>query len=72
MQELHGCHFVLCCNVLSEHLRTQQALGASQPDARGPGRSLTEVALATPVYSSAGVDVVSHFEDDDDNDDDVF
>jgi hypothetical protein len=26
-------------NVLSEHLGTGKALGASQPDARGPGRS---------------------------------
>ncbi len=65
-------NFGLRSKFLSEHLRTRKALRASQPDARGPGRRSAEVALATPVYSSAGVDVVSHFEDDDDNDDDVF
>ena len=30
------------------HLRTRKALRASQQDARGPGRSFAEVALATP------------------------
>jgi hypothetical protein len=32
-----------------------KALGKSQPDARGPGRSSADVALATPIYSSARV-----------------
>ena len=38
--------FVVCSNVLSEHIRIRKALRASLPDAKGPGRSFAEVALA--------------------------
>jgi hypothetical protein len=36
-------------------LRTRKALEASQQDARRPGQSFAEVALAIPIHSSAGV-----------------
>jgi hypothetical protein len=43
--------FVLCSRVFTCYRRTQKARRASQPDASGPGLSLTDVALATPIYS---------------------
>jgi hypothetical protein len=46
--------FVLCSNIFSEHLRDGKDLRASQPNARGPGRSSVEVALAT-LYMGVGI-----------------
>ena len=50
-------HFVLCSNQskFSSVAFAPDRPWRHQQGAGGPGRSLTEVALATPVYSSAGV-----------------
>jgi hypothetical protein len=41
--------------VFPEYLGIRKARKASQPDARGSGRSFAEDALVAPIYSSAGV-----------------
>ena len=49
-----GPIFGLWSKVFPGYLRIRKALKANQPDARGSGRSFAEVALATPIYVSAG------------------